>query len=87
MAEDERYQKLLKYLTPRSLCWIIHDLLTQRELQVLFNKSGIKYGGREFSSIPSNVVVEDLAQLFFKKSDFGNFMTRTFLKKRLKEKS
>lgn len=87
MAEDEKYQKLLKYLTPRSLCWIIHDLLTQRELQVILNKSGIKYGGREFSSIPSSVVVEDLAQLFFKKSDFGNFMTRTFLKKRLKEKS
>ncbi|HPZ06473.1 MAG TPA: NYN domain-containing protein [Candidatus Eremiobacteraeota bacterium] len=88
MEDGGIYQKLMNYLTPRSLSWVMNDLLTQREIiSILNNSDDIKYSRKDPLTMSSETIVSNLSYNFFRKTDIGYLITKTLLKKRLKEKS
>ena len=84
-TDEEKYKKLLHHLTPRSLCWIMEDLFTPRELDSVLKKAGTKYEGKEFLSAAPGDIIEELAQDFFLDENTGRAVADIFSRKRLKE--
>jgi len=83
--EEKNYKKLLQYLTPRSLSWIMQDLLTPRELNSLLKKTPARTEGKDMNNISPDALIENLSNDFFRKAEVGKSVTFIFCKKRLKE--
>jgi len=83
--EEKNYKKLLQYLTPRSLSWIMQDLLTPRELNSLLKKTPARPEGKDFNNVSPDALIENLSNDFFRRIEVAKSVNFIFCKKRLKE--
>ncbi|GEM_PF-193868 len=82
MAKQKNiYKKLRKSATEEIISFLIRGMLSKDEIKSLANKCELRYDGVRTSTVPVDILIEDLAKRFLDDPDSGLNITKYLLKR------
>ena len=82
MAKQKNiYKKLRKSVTEEIMSFLIREMLSKEEIKSLANRCELRYDGVRTSTVPVDILIEDLAKRFLDDPDSGLNITKYLLKK------